>query len=56
VFSVTAFSAGAYSVTLDKSTYHPSEQMMVFVSSVPREMVKDNAMVGLFKRNADSGK
>ncbi|MDR2779717.1 MAG: hypothetical protein LBB28_01165 [Synergistaceae bacterium] len=53
-FSVAAISDGAYSVTLDKSSYHPSEQMSVFASGVPRDMIKDNAMVGIFKRGATS--
>jgi hypothetical protein len=53
-FSVAAISDGAYSVTLDKSSYHPSEQMSVFASGVPREMIEDSAMVGLFKRDADA--
>jgi hypothetical protein len=53
-FSVAAISDGAYSVTLDKNSYHPSEQMSVFASGVPTEMIEDNAMVGIFKCNAAS--
>jgi hypothetical protein len=51
-FSVAAVSDGAYSLTLDKSVYHPSEQISIFASGVPREMTEDNAMVGIFKREA----
>ena len=53
-FSVAAISDGAYSVTLDKSSYHPSEQMSVFASGVPREMIEDSAVVGIFRRDADA--
>jgi hypothetical protein len=53
-FSVAAISDGAYSVTLDKSSYRPSEQMSVFASGVSREMIEDNAMIGIFKRDADA--
>jgi hypothetical protein len=55
VFSVASFSLGGYDVILDKSSYHPSERMTVFVSGVQRDMIENSAVVGIFKHDAASG-
>lgn len=55
-FTVENNSGGAFLVSLDKQNYSPSEEILAFVSGVPREMRDDNAMIGIYRSGAPHGK
>jgi hypothetical protein len=54
-FAVEGASDGAFSVTLDKREYRPSEPIGAFVSGAPRGMREDSAIIGVCRAEAPSG-
>ena len=54
-FTVENNSEGAFFVSLEKRNYTPSEQVLAFVSGVPREMRDDHALIGIYRRGVPQG-
>jgi hypothetical protein len=51
-FAVNGDSSGAYSISLDKPSYSPGENINVYVRGAPRYMVDDGAVVGVYRLDA----
>ncbi|MDR3323559.1 MAG: TIR domain-containing protein [Zoogloeaceae bacterium] len=51
-FAVQGNSRNAFAVKVEKTAYAPREQSIVQVSSVPKRLIDDGALVGVFRENA----
>ncbi|GHU04587.1 hypothetical protein FACS1894158_05190 [Betaproteobacteria bacterium] len=54
-FAVQGNSHNAFSVVLEKKIYAPDEDINIEVSGVPKRMIEDGALVGLFSKNPKRG-
>ncbi|MDR2075926.1 MAG: toll/interleukin-1 receptor domain-containing protein [Desulfovibrio sp.] len=51
-FSVEGTAEGAFSLAIDKSRYAPGEEIVIMVRGVPRTMLDDGALVGIYRAGA----
>jgi hypothetical protein len=54
-FIVVGDSSGAFSLAAAKTAYIPNEEIEIQVANVPKRLVEDGALVGIFKKNAAPG-
>jgi hypothetical protein len=54
-FTVAGDSSGAFSLAAAKTAYIPNEEIEIRVANVPKRLIEDGALVGIFKKNAAPG-
>ncbi|GHU13727.1 hypothetical protein FACS189441_1780 [Betaproteobacteria bacterium] len=54
-FTVQGNSRNAFTIALEKTTFVPGENIQVQVSGIPKRMIEDRALVGLFRKNPKRG-